>query len=91
MRRTMIPPEISRMLGGFLSRTGIVRVLAALHEELPRLYPLLQDIRHPDDERYFSYPLSVADGETVHGIYFVVDDSTSPDHLIIADFVHEVE
>lgn len=33
--------------------------------------------------------MAVADGESMHRFFFLIDDSTSPDDLFIVDFRHE--
>ena len=90
MRRTTVPPEISRLIGQCgLTRNGIVRVISDLHTELPEHYPHYPSQRHPEDDRLFYYFTTVADGSLLHEFTFSVDDSTSPDHLLVTDVEHE--
>lgn len=89
MRRTIVPPEISRMIGDCrLTRNGAVRVFAALHD-LPQRYGRFRHLRHPEDDRRFFFFEAVADGGLMHTFTFHIDDSTSAEHLIVADLEHE--
>ena len=90
MRRTSIPPEISRLIGQCgLSRSGVVRVVSDLHGELPEHYPHYQSQRHPEDERLFYFFTAIADGNVLHEFTFTVDDTTSSEHLLVTDIEHE--
>ncbi len=90
MRRTKVPPEITRLLGMCgLTRNGAVRVLAGLHDELPQQYGRWQHLRHPEDDRLFFFVIAVADGGLLHSFTWHVDDSTSPEHLLVTDFEHK--
>jgi hypothetical protein len=42
----------------------------------------------PEDERLFFFFDSLADGDRMHIFTFSVDDSTSPDDLIVTDLEH---
>jgi hypothetical protein len=90
VRRTIVPPEISRLIGNCgLTRAGLVRVLAGLHGELSQRYDRYRRLRHPDDDRLFFFFDAFADGDVMHTFTFHVDDSTSPEHLIVTDLEHE--
>jgi hypothetical protein len=81
---------MSRKLGGCgLSRNAAIRLLVGLRDDLERRYALYRSARHPEDEQFFRYLLSIADEAVTHRFFFVVDDSTSPDDLFIIDFRHE--
>ena len=89
MRRLRISRELSQRLGACgLSRNAVVRFRVALRDDLEKRYPLYRTKRHPDDERFFTYLLPIADGAVTHRFFFVIDDSTSPDDLFIIDFKH---
>lgn len=90
MRRTVVAPEISRRIGECrLTRNGVVRLIAGLHVELPQRYVHYSRLRHPDDDRLFFFFDAFADGDRMHTFTFHVDDATSGEHLIVADFEHE--
>jgi hypothetical protein len=46
-------------------------------------------LRDEEDPRFFRYLVAFADGGSMHEFTFVIDDSTSPAHLVIADFEHD--
>ncbi len=87
MRRLVVPPGISRKIGALLSRNGVVRLLSRLHEELPARYGRYRGLRHPDDDGSFLFFVVVAEGR-MHSFTFFIDDSTSPDHLLVQDVEH---
>lgn len=90
MRRFRIDSEMSRKLGECrLSRNAVVRFRSNLSYDLENHYQSYRLWRHPKDQRFFLYFLSVADGASTHSFSFVIDDSTSPDDLFIVDFRHE--
>jgi hypothetical protein len=60
-----------------------------LRSELEDHYATYSVLRDEEEPRYFRYPLTFADGGSMHEFTFVIDDSTSPDHLFIEDFEHE--
>jgi hypothetical protein len=60
-----------------------------MRDDLEDRYPLYRSSRHPEDDRLFRYLLAVADGDSMHRFYFLIDDSASPDDLFIIDFWHE--
>jgi len=90
VRRTVVSPEITRMIGECrLTRLGAVRVYAGLHGELPQRYDRYRGLRHPEDGRLFLFFDAFADGDLMHTFTFHVDDSTSAEHLIVIDLEHE--
>ena len=90
MRRLNVSPKSSRQIGECrLTRTAMVRVLAGLHGELPQQYHRFKAFRNPEDTTQFFYFDGIADGDLMHTFTFRVDDSTSPDHLIVVDLKHE--
>jgi len=54
-------------------------------EDHYRIFCVLRDEEEP---RFFRYLAAFADGGLMHEFDFVIDDSTSPDHLFIEDFEH---
>lgn len=90
MRQTRLSPEISRLIGQCrLTRHGLVRLLASLHGELPQHYHRYRGLRHSEDDRLFFFFDAFADGNRMHTFTFHIDDSTSPDDLIVTDLEHE--
>jgi len=90
MRRTVISPGLARMIAACqLSRNCMLRVFAGLHDELPQQYSRFRPFRHPDDSRVFFYFAAYADENLMHTFTLHIDDSTSPDHLIVADLEHQ--
>lgn len=90
MRHTIAPPEITQSIGECrLTRNGVVRVFAGLHGELPQHYARYSGLRHPDDDRLFFFFDACADGDLMHTFTFHVDDTTSPEHLIVKAVEHE--
>lgn len=91
MRRTVVPPDILRRLRDCrLTRNGLVRLFAGLHGELTERYKRYSGLRHPEDDRLFFFFDAFADQRKIHTFTFHVDDSTSPEHLIVVDFEHDV-
>lgn len=91
MRRTVVPPEITRMIRDcHLTRTGGLRLFTeALHGELSEHYERYRPLRHPDDDRFFLFFWAMVDGIVMHTFTFHVDDCTSYEHLIVVDLEHE--
>ena len=71
-------PDASRL-------AGISERFASDLENHYRIYCVLRDEEEP---RFFRYLVAFADGGLMHEFDFVIDDSTSPDHLFIEDFEH---
>ena len=90
MRVTKVPPEISRKIRECrLSRSGLLRLLASLHADLPQQYDLHKRRRHPEDDRLFLFPGAFADGGLMHTFEFHIDDSTSAEHLLVSGLEHD--
>lgn len=89
MRRVVISPTISRRIGACgLTHIGVAEVLDRLHTDLKYTYPENHDYRDEDDPRVFHYLIIFKDADMVHDFNFLIDDSTSPDHLFIEDFYY---
>ncbi len=90
--RALIPKSISTALGNCgLARQNIVRVLAIVHNDLPREADIYRGERLQGDGRLFSYRIAIFDGGRWHRIDLSVDDTTAPDILLIADLAHHIE
>ncbi|MBY0524175.1 MAG: hypothetical protein K2R98_12290 [Gemmataceae bacterium] len=64
--------------------------LNGLRSDLENHYRVYSVLRDEEEPRFFRYLVSIADGGLMHEFDFVIDDSTSPDHLFIEDFEHEL-
>ena len=92
-RRVLVPTPISlliRQMG--LSREMVVRLLTDMHFRLPREYLSYQRFRVADHEdNQCRHRFTVYDEGTRHLFVFRLDDTTSPDHLILLDIQHCVQ
>ena len=90
MRRLIIWPGISQRIGACgLTHDGLLAFLQGLRTDLEDHYQIYRVLRDEEEPRYFRYLVAFADGGLMHEFDFVIDDSTSPDHLFIEDFTHE--
>lgn len=90
MRKLIIWPAISRRIGACgLTHQGLTAFLNGLRSDLETHYAIYRVLRDEEEPRFFRYLVAFADGGLMHEFDFVIDDSTSPDHLFIEDFVHE--
>jgi hypothetical protein len=67
-----------------LTRKGALRVFSGLHQ-LPQQYERFRHLRHPEDERLFFFFDAIADESLMHTFTFLIDDTTSAEHLIVGD------
>jgi hypothetical protein len=67
----------------------LLRFLNGLRSDLENHYRIYSVLRDEEEPRFFRYLVTVADGGLMHDFDFVIDDSTSPDHLFIEDFEHD--
>ncbi len=89
MRKLIIWPTVSRRIGACgLTHDGLLRFLNGLRHDLENNYQIYSVLRDEEEPRYFRYLVAFADGDLMHEFDFVVDDSTSPDHVFIEDFEH---
>ncbi len=90
MRKLIIWPGISRRIGQCgLSHEGLPLFLNGLRNDLENRYPITCGLRDEEDPRFFRFLTTFADGGVMHEFEFIIDDSTSSDHLFIEDFEHE--
>jgi len=90
MRKLIIWPGISQRIGGCgLTHEGLTRFLNGLRSDLENYYRIYCVFRDPEEPRFFRYLVAFADGGLMHEFNFIIDDSTSPDHLFIEDFEHD--
>jgi hypothetical protein len=89
MRKLILWPGISRRIGVCgLSHEGLPRFLNRMRFDLEEDYAIYRVLRDDEDPRFFRYLVTFADGNLMHEFDFIIDDSTSPDHLFIEDFAH---
>jgi hypothetical protein len=87
----IVRPPISRAVGQFgLSRSGLVRLLASLHTDLPTHANQVQSLRDPNDPDYCIYRYSFKDGAAWHYFEFRIDDVTAPGYLFVDRVKHTV-
>jgi hypothetical protein len=67
-----------------------VRFLHGLRSDLEDHYRIYCVLRDEEEPRFFRYLVTFADAGLMHEFEFVIDDSTSPDHLFIEDFEHDL-
>jgi hypothetical protein len=90
MRKLIIRPEISRRIGQCgLTHEGLPVFLNRLRSDLEDRYEINRSLRDEQEPRLFRFLMAFADGGLLHEFEFVIDDSTSPDHLFIEDLEHE--
>jgi len=90
MRKLIIWPGISRRIGACgLTHERLPGFLNGLRSDLENHYQTYCVLRDEEDLRFFRYLVAFADGGFMHEFTFVIDDSTSPDHLFIEDFEHD--
>jgi hypothetical protein len=90
MRKLILWSEISRRIGQCgLTHEGLPVFLNELRSDLADHYRLYCGLRDEEEPRFFRYFMTFSDGDLMHSFEFVIDDSTSPDHLFIEDFDHE--
>ena len=88
-RQVAIPKPISVKIGRFnLSRAVLVRLLTRIRSEIAEKYEQRKSIRSAHDERLYMHAMVVENVLERHLLRFAIDDSTSPEHLIIADIGH---
>ena len=89
MRKLIIWQGISRRIGACgLTHVGLPGFLNGLRSDLENHYQIYSVLRDEEEPRFFRYLVAFADGGLMHEFDFVIDDSTSPDHLFIEDFGH---
>ena len=90
MRKLILWPAISRRIGQCgLTHEGLPVFLNRLRHDLEDRYATHCGLRDEEEPRFFRFLLAFADGGLMHEFEFVIDDSTSPDHLFIEDFEHD--
>jgi hypothetical protein len=90
-RSVRVPKPISVRIGQFgLSRTMFVRLGAAIHSDIKHDYERFRKFRAKDN-RCYKYRIALAEAGERHLFLLKIDDSTSPDDLIIMSIRHYVK
>lgn len=90
-RNVRVPKPISVRIGQFaLSRTLLIRLGAAIHSDIKRDYEKFKKFRARDN-RCFKYRIALPEADARHLFLLKIDDSTSPDDLIILSIRHYVK
>jgi hypothetical protein len=89
MRKLIIWSGISQRIGQCgLTHDGLPVFLNRLRYDLEDRYSIHCSLRDEEEPRFFRFLTTFADGGLMHEFEFVIDDSTSPDHLFVEDFEH---
>src|SRR5947207_2132034 len=92
MRRVIVMPLVSTLLGATLSRDTLLAVLNRLHDQLTNHYDRYRSRRDPaapDD--YFDYVLYVADANgDWHTLRFTVSDRQAEGYLFVVAVSHRL-
>ena len=84
-RKTLVSPRISRAIRSFgLPRDILVELLMQIHEGIPRGYEVSRHHRVLD-MRFYLHRIIIPTEDGGEFLFLVVvDDTTSPDHLIVS-------
>jgi hypothetical protein len=90
MRKTVVPEEISKVIGSFgLSEEVLLELLGRLHTTIAEQYDLFRMDRQENDDRFYLRRMTIVDGHGRRHIFaLAIDDSTSPDHLFITSITY---
>ena len=83
-RKVLVFPPVSRAIRSFgLSREILLELMVQIHEGIARDFESSRSHRM-DDARYYQHRIVIPnDSGGEHLILLVVDDTTSPDHLMV--------
>jgi len=88
-RRVILPGPITEKIATFgLSRSTLVGLYNACHEGIPDSYDQRRAHRVVEEERHYWHFVALHDGGKKHLLALEVDDTTSPDNLIIVAIKH---
>jgi hypothetical protein len=90
MRRVRVQPPISEYIGSRgLSRSMVIKIWACVHGEIAASYMERRRFRVPQDDRLYWHQFVIQDDDdSRHLFVFFIDDTTSPDDLILAQVHH---
>lgn len=89
-RKVIVPPEISRVIGGMgLPRGILIDLLIFVHSAMATAYEFFREKRDAKAARFCQYRKILLDENGVkHRFTFIIDDTTSPDHLLVVELQH---
>jgi hypothetical protein len=88
--KAMVPAPISRAIHDFgIGRELLVRLLTAIHVDVPGEYLLCRRFRMEKDDRFYRYRIILDDERLRHAFRMAVDDTTAPGFLIVVSIRHE--
>ena len=74
-----------------LPRETLIDLLTQVHGVVATAYEFFRDKRDAKDARFCQYRKIFLDEYGVqHRFTFIIDDTTSPDHLLIVDLIHAI-
>ena len=87
----VVSHQISRTIGLFgLSRATLLDMLAHVYEDIPRKYEAIKNVRMNDIRLFVHRYVSTDESGVGHLFIFGIDDTTSPDHLMLAQIKHKI-
>lgn len=88
--KVKVPKPISEKIGSFgLHRNLMVRLVTAIHTDIPRDYEHSRQFRVQGKEDLYRYRKLLVDEKLKHLFRFVVDDTTAQGFLIIRSIRHD--
>jgi hypothetical protein len=85
-RKAKVHEEVAKSIGLLdLDRELLRELLNAIHTDIPKATNLP---RFPQDDRYFIFQRTFTYAGTNHTFIVLVDDCSSPDHLLIEHVSH---
>lgn len=82
--KAIVPQPISKAIGAFrIDREIKIRLLAAIHDDLPRHADEFRLFRSRADDRFFHYKAAIEEAGIEHTFFLEIDDSASG-YLIVA-------
>jgi len=90
--KVVAPKPVSIRIGSFgLDRGLIVRLVTAIHAEVPRDYERSRRFRTPGNEETYRHRIVLLDESTRHVFRLAVDDSTTQGFLIVVGIRHDAK
>ncbi len=88
--KAIVPAPISEAIGRFgLNRDLLVRLVTAIHADVPRDYDGSRRFRIRDFDRAYRYRIVLFDEHLRHVFRLAVDDTTAEGQLIVLGIRHE--
>jgi hypothetical protein len=85
----VVRSPISRAIRSFgLPRGVLLDLLMHIHEGMVRDFESSRHRRMSEDPRCYRYRIAIPDNDGEHLFVVAVDDTTSPDHLLVVNIGH---